>query len=177
MAGKNVWGAAALGVVMAVGLAGCEEKKPTEGVTDQADGHTHQKTHHVSHAHEHKAPHGGTLVELGGEFAHVELVLDTEAGKLTGYVLDGEAEKPLRLTSATLKLAVNGKDVELAAVANDLTGEKVGDTSEFAGQADMLKGLKTFDGTVAEITIRGKTFKGVVFKFPEGNDDHAGHKH
>ena len=36
---------------------------------------------------------GGTLVELGNEFAHVELVLDSNAGSLTAYVLDGEAQE------------------------------------------------------------------------------------
>jgi hypothetical protein len=42
--------------------------------------------------HEHTAPHGGSLVEFGEEFAHIELVLDSATGVLTAYVLDGEAE-------------------------------------------------------------------------------------
>src|SRR5205085_2013512 len=54
--------------------------------------------------HEHTAPHHGQLVELGEEFAHVELVLDRKAGRLTAYVLDGEAEQPVRVTQPTLTL-------------------------------------------------------------------------
>ena len=37
-------------------------------------------------AHQHHAPHGGILVELGEEFAQVELVLDPVAGSLTAYM-------------------------------------------------------------------------------------------
>ena len=50
-----------------------------------------------AHHHEHTAPHGGTLVALGEEFGHLELLLNKETGELTAYVLDGEAEKPVRL--------------------------------------------------------------------------------
>jgi hypothetical protein len=38
--------------------------------------------------HEHKAPHGGLLVEVGEEFAYIELVLDRTSGTLTAYMLD-----------------------------------------------------------------------------------------
>lgn len=34
---------------------------------------------------------------LGEEFGHLELLLNKETGELTAYVLDGEAEKPVRL--------------------------------------------------------------------------------
>ena len=47
--------------------------------------------------HEHHAPHHGALEVLGDEFAHVELVLDEKTGRLTAYVLDGEAENPRAL--------------------------------------------------------------------------------
>ena len=48
-------------------------------------------------AHQHKAPHKGTLVEFGEEFAHLELVLDQATGKISAWVLDGEAEKAVRV--------------------------------------------------------------------------------
>jgi hypothetical protein len=124
--------------------------------------------------HEHKPPHQGTLVELGEEFAHLELVLDSESGQLTGYVLDGEAEKPVRIEQREIALRVKGKpsdsSVVLKATGNPLTGEKPGDTSEFRGQANALKGLKEFDAAVAGITVKGKDFKDVSFNFPKGNE-------
>ena len=123
-------------------------------------------------AHEHHAPHKGTLVEFGEEFAHLELVIDQATGKISGYVLDGEAEKPIRVaqTEIVLKVAKEDFSVTLKAVANDLSGEKVGDTSEFEGQSDKLKGLKNFDALVVAITVKGKEFKDVKFNFPKGNE-------
>lgn len=128
------------------------------------------KTEEHQHAakHEHKAPHGGTLIELGGEFAHLELVLD--AGKLTAYVLDGHSDKPIRIEQKEIVLKVKGAMVSLQAVGSPLTGEKPGDTSQFEGQADSLKGQKEFDATVVRIVVKGKEFRDVPFNFPEGNE-------
>jgi hypothetical protein len=124
--------------------------------------------------HEHKPPHAGTLVEFGEEFAHLELVLDGATGKLTGYVLDGEAEKPVKVEQAEIVLKVKGKPAEfmvpLTGMGNALTGEKPGDTSQFEGQSDGLKGLKEFDAAVSRITIKGNSFKDVSFNFPQGNE-------
>ena len=123
-------------------------------------------------AHEHHAPHKGTLVEFGEEFAHLELVIDQASGKISGYVLDGEAEKPVRIAQKdiTLKVAKEDFSITLKAVANELSSEKEGDTSEFSGQSDKLKGLKNFDALVLQITVKGKEFKEVKFNFPKGNE-------
>ena len=59
-------------------------------------------------AHEHHAPHKGTLVELGEEFSHLEIVLDPASGKITAYALDGEAEKAVRLKQAEIVLKITG---------------------------------------------------------------------
>ena len=125
--------------------------------------------------HEHTAPHGGTLVVLGDEFAHLELVLDAETGKLTAYVLDGEAENPIRLEQEEIemKIGAGGKDylaLKLKAVPNVLTGETAGDSSEFSVQSDRLKGMERFGAVVTFITIKGKKFEEVEFGFPEGNE-------
>ena len=125
--------------------------------------------------HEHKAPHQGTLVEFGEEFAHLELVFDAPSGKLTGYVLDGEAEKPVRIEQKDMVLRVKGKPSEftvtLHAMGSALTGEKPGDTSEFGGESDALKGLKDFDASVVAIKVKGKDFKDVAFNYPKGNEE------
>jgi hypothetical protein len=125
-------------------------------------------------AHEHHAPHKGTLVEFGEEFAHLELVLDPATGKLTAYGLDGEAEKAVRLKQLEIVIGITGiKDLQtitLKAQGSELSGEKPGDTSEFSVTAEQLKNVKTFDGIVVAITIRGKDFKDVKFNFPKGNE-------
>lgn len=136
---------------------------------------TASKSAHAGH--EHKAPHAGTLVVLGEEFAHLELVLDADSGKLTGYALDGEAENPVRLKQPTIRIRIDRIDnkatsatVELTAVANPLTGESVGDTSEFSGSSPALKNAKAFDGVIQDLTARATNFRNVEFRFPEGNE-------
>ncbi len=125
-------------------------------------------------AHEHKPPHNGTLVEFGEEFAHLELLLEPDSGKLTGYVLDGEAENPVRLQQSSIKLKLNidckTLFLNLKAVASPLTGEVKGDTSEFSAVSKKLKGVEQFSGTVMLIKVSGETFKNVDFKYPEGNE-------
>jgi hypothetical protein len=124
--------------------------------------------------HEHRPPHGGTAVVLGDEAYHVELVRDAAAGKLQAYVFDGELENFVRspVPALTLEATVNGtvRTLVLPAVASPATGETVGDTSLFEAEADWLKATPNFDATLRSITIRGRTFTGVRFNFPHGND-------
>ena len=91
--------------------------------------------------HEHSAPHGGTLVVLGDEFVHLELVLDPKGGKLTAYVLDGEAERGIAVRQPSLGIEVQPEGGErfalaLKPVANVLTGETQGTIPpSFSGRA------------------------------------------
>lgn len=148
------------------------------------DDHGHEKkadkghAHH-GHGHAHEAPHGGTLVVFGDEFAHLEIVVDPADGKVNAYVLDGGAENAVRIKNRTLSLAIESKKknakttsatIELKAVGSELTGEKEGDTSEFEGKSAALKDLKKFEATLNSIEIKGKVFKKVRFRFPEGNE-------
>jgi hypothetical protein len=128
-------------------------------------------------AHEHKPPHHGTLVRFGDEFAHLELVLDPAAGRLTAYALDGEAEKPVRLKARSIAILVKPRTpagqpftLSLMPVANPLTGEVKGDTSEFTASVSRLEGLSDFDGKVKDLRIRGSRFHDVGFNYPKGNE-------
>lgn len=155
--------------------SGCEKKDAHHG--NQSDVHGTHAHHH------HTAPHGGTLVVLGEEFAHVEFVLEETRGKLTGYVLDNEAEKPVRLSQKTIELKVNrlksGQAItlQLKAVANVLTGETEGDTSQFEEQSDALKGMTEFHAQIASIAVKDQHFTDVGFDFPEGNEGEHGEHH
>jgi hypothetical protein len=134
--------------------------------------------------HEHKPPHGGALVELGDEAAHVEFLLDSKRGELTAYVLDGEAENPVRLAQREIvvrfsalnrptgetSVIADGQELHLTAVTNVLTGEIESDSSQFAASSDALKGVSGFRGTLTALTIRGATFAPVSFRYPEGNE-------
>jgi hypothetical protein len=130
----------------------------------------------VPTSHEHKAPHGGALVELGEEYAHIELVPDSVTGTLTVYALDKEAETGVRVKAGELQLdltiPVRGEGggqplaLTLKAVASALTGETVAESSQFAATSSALRGVGSFTGVLREITVLGKTFRDVALAYP-----------
>jgi len=142
---------------------------PTTQVAEEAHDHDHD--------HDHDAPHGGALVVVGDEEAHVEFVLDPETGKLTAYVLDAHAEDPVPVAHPELKLAVTlekegvdlpeAKEVVLLAV-NPADGK----AAEFAAVIEELKNAKEFDVALEVIQVGDKSHKGITFRFPEGKDAH-----
>ncbi|MBE2216452.1 MAG: hypothetical protein IAE82_21455 [Opitutaceae bacterium] len=146
-------------LVLAIALSACARKEESHGGEKAAaSGH-----------HEHVAPHGGTLVAVGDHQFNLELVHDAEDGRLTAYVLDAHAENFVRLPIQGFALIalVNGRreSLPLAAVGNPVTGETIGDTAEFAGFAEWLKGRVAFDAYIPAIDIRGTTFTDVRFAF------------
>lgn len=125
------------------------------------------------HSHEHTAPHGGTLVVFGEEFAHVEMKLDKATGKLTIYTLDGEAEKGVAVEQADIEIEVKKPKaftVKAVAVESTLSGSKKGAATEFEVTSDQLKGLDNFDAVVKSLKIKGKDHANVAFNFPKGNE-------
>lgn len=140
------------------------------------DGHgpgdpAHDDAH--AHAHVHAAPHGGTLVVLAEEALHVEFVLDPAEGRLTAYVLDAHAENGVRIAQKDLAVTLrNGGvavDLALAAVANAVTGETAGDTSEFTAASDALRGAASWEGSLRSIDVRGARFTDVAFRVGGGD--------
>lgn len=133
-----------------------------------------KETGHQHAAHAHQAPHGGTLIEIGEHAYNLEVVHDAALGKLSVYILDGHAENFVRVTAPTLPLQVTlpggaKHQLALAAIANAATGEKVGDTALFEGQADWLKSVREFDATVSTFAIKGTSIVNLSFNFPKGS--------
>lgn len=126
--------------------------------------------------HEHHAPHGGVLVELGGHQASLELRFDGTRGVLQAWLLDAHAENFVRTDQPGFEIEARAGGavhaVRFVAVANAMTGETVGDTATFEAPADWLRAAKAFDGRVKAITVRGVTFQDVPFKFSE-HEAHA----
>lgn len=143
-------------------VAGCSEDDPAEPApADHA-------------AHVHAAPHGGTLVVLAEEFAHLEFVLDPAESRLTCYVLGPHAASAVRVEEEVITVAVRFADpdaelpvdsrtLHMAAKANPLTGETVGDSSQFEATDPVLGRSASFDGLVPVVTVRGRKFQDVVF--------------
>jgi hypothetical protein len=141
---------------LAVTLTGC------------GDSHDHSKD---SGGHHHSAPHGGMLLEIGQHEYNLEFVVDTAAGKLDLYVLDGHAENFIRIAMPAIEVIATAGDktekLVLQPVANNATGEKAGDTSQFQAQADWLKTTPVFDGVINEINIKGSKHTFLPFRFPK----------
>lgn len=195
--------AAPLFPLVAAGLlasAGCDSaappKKPDTAATGKGKGADHDHDHdHHHHHHAEKGPHGGALVAIGEDAAHLEVVLDAESGKVTAYVLDGEAQNPVAIKAEQLELTYTrehahdhegedekGKDgddlpesgsIVLAAV----TPADDGTSTEFSGTAEDLKGAEKFDAVLTSIKIGKDEFKQVKFAYPEGNEHDHHHHH
>jgi hypothetical protein len=140
-----------LAAMLAASFTGCS--KP-ESASSAGGGHAH------------RAPHGGTLVEVGQHAYNIELVRDSTAGKLTAYILDGHAENFIRISAPAIELvAISGgqkRPLSLRAVANSATGETVGETSQFEAEADWLNSAGDFAGTIPSLEIRGTRFENIA---------------
>ncbi len=156
-------------VVLAVALTGCgapsapEPSPPTPAPAPPAPTGPGGRPAAARHAHE--APHGGTLVELGDGEAHLELVVDPDAGQMILYVLDGTAERDVRIAQPAVNVLSTTRDVsaalQLSAVGSLATGERAGDTSEFRGASDTLRGASRVDVRIESVTVRGQTYDNV----------------
>ncbi|MBI1319585.1 MAG: hypothetical protein GC168_11650 [Candidatus Hydrogenedens sp.] len=131
---------------------------------------------HEEHEHHHEAPRGGALVELGDHVAHFEVLLSAQTGTLKLYAMDGHVESPVRLAvpSIPIQVTLDGSaeplELEVQAVASELTGETVGDTSEFSVTDERLLNQSKFTATIPGVVVRGVQFDNVGFSFPEGNE-------
>ncbi len=119
------------------------------------------------------APHGGTVVKLG-TVAALEFVHDPSSGTLTAYVLNGAASGTQRSAAKTIDVEVTVPGgakvpVSLVSTANGLTGDAVGNSSQFGGAQPGLKGVTAFTGVVKQFVAGGETFTNVAFGYPVNN--------
>lgn len=160
-----------VGAAAALLLSGCEKKQ--QGITTYGSPHTPGDPHrpaaaHAATGHVHTAPNGGELVELGAHQFNLEFKYDAARGMLRAWVLDGHAENFVRVGMAAFEVQEDGglrRVITLRALANDLTGENVGDSSFFEGEAPWLKEIKHFDGVVKAVRVRDMDFRDVKFHF------------
>lgn len=152
------------GVALCYSLAGCgggkEDFKTAKQVSKDREAivkkkeEEHAKEH--EHDHHHHAPHHGSLTMVGDHAAQIELTVDAEAGKLTVYVLDGEAEKSLTVDQADLEVAVTPDGAADALTLKLAPADAAKQDDGFVAQDDKLKGVKKLKGTLASLKIKGK---------------------
>lgn len=120
------------------------------GNGDEEGGHSSGQ----SKAHSH-GPHGGHLLEVGDHVAHLEVIHDEEAGKLTVYVLGPDEKTPFPLEQAPqLKLVTEQGPLVLDLEKVDQVG------ATFSATADVMKGVEP-EGRVS-LTIEGKVYNPIL---------------
>ncbi|VAX36326.1 hypothetical protein-signal peptide prediction [hydrothermal vent metagenome] len=158
---------ACLALVTSLLITGCGgDKKDTP---PKGDEH--------GHAHPTKGPHGGSLIELGKEKYHAELVHDEKAKTVTIYLLDSEAKKavPVDAKEMVINLTHGGENEKFVLAASSDEGETGGKSSRFVSKnEELVEDLDAKDmKATLSIKIEGKSFSGDI-KHEHG---HEGHDH
>lgn len=119
---------------------------------------------HDEHEHGAKGPHGGSLVELGAEEFHAEVVLDHDAHAIRVFVLGKDAKTATPTAATELTLTPEGKDaLTLKAVPQEGDGE--GKSSRFELIDDDIVHTLMDAGMIhgkLRVTIDDKPFSGNV---------------
>jgi hypothetical protein len=122
----------------------------------------------------HEAPHGGALIPLGRNHAHLELLVDPDDGNVQLWFLDGEAKEPIRVGGNLLlvRFHVDGEDIPLPLfpAPDEAAGESRESTSRFAAGHQKLIGRGPMTGIIERVSVRKRIYKQVPFHYPEGNE-------
>ena len=151
------------------------------GSTDYKKTTDLKKAPAVPHAHEHgaKGPHGGSLVELGDEEFHGEVVLDHDAHTVRVFLMGKDAKTAAPTTATEVILAPEGKDaLTLKAVPQEGDGEGKSSRFELVDN-DVVHALldaKAIHGSL-RVTIGDKPFSGKVdYHLDDMHHDHKDDK-
>ena len=152
-----------------ISLLGCV---PASGPRPQASAH---KDHDHQHAHASQGPHGGSMIELGSEDFHAELVHDDQAGNITIYFLDASAKHaaPIDAPEVKVNLRHDGQAQQFKLVALADQGDPQGRASRFVSTQKELADELDHEHAHGQlvVTINGKQYRGDI----ERAHDHHGH--
>ena len=154
---------------LVLALTGCgREIKVPPSAAESADGHAHPSA----------GPHGGSLVELGNEEYHAELVHGDAAGTVTVYVLDSAAKASVAIDAPemSINLTHDGRGEQFKLAASAAPGDSQGNASRFVStDAELAEDLDQ-EEAAAElvVNIHGKQYRGAI---QHGHDHAGGHHH
>ena len=127
------------------------------------------------HAHASKGPHHGTLIELGKEEFHAELVHDDRS--VTVYILDSSAKTlvPIESKEITINLLHNSQPKQFKLAATPAKTDPPEKSSTFILiDPDLVAGIES-ESAVPKIIvlIEGKPYRGAItHKHPENDHVH-----
>lgn len=130
--------------------------------------------------HEHKAPHGGDLVELGDHEYSAEFVVNHDEHKLTIYVYDAHAENAVAIEQKEIVLSavIYDKETEFKVPAVASGDDKDAKASQFElADEELVDYLEEEDAEADfSLTINGKEYSG-EFGHHHHEDGEGHHKH
>lgn len=119
-------GISALCLGLLIGCGPTAEYKTNEQLkTERGDDHDHD-----DHGHGAAGPHGGSLVELGEEEYHAEVVVDEKTHSLVVYLLGKDAKTASAIAATEVTVGLGG-DKSATLKAAPLEGEGEGKASKF----------------------------------------------
>lgn len=167
--------------LLVLGLYGCSG--PSPATSNQAKPNPTVETEEAGHGHAHSSegPHGGSLIELGDEAYHAELVHDDAAGTVTVYVLDStaQAEVPIEAPEVTINIKHEGHGEQFKLAAAVPQGNTTGKSSQFgSNDAELAKELD-HEHAEAELVvlIDGKQYRGTIEHHHHDEEHGEGEEH
>ena len=158
------------------GAVGCDGGKSDYKKADDLKKAPAVHEEHSDHGHDAKGPHGGSLVELGADEFHAEIVLDHDAHALRVFVLGKDAKTAEPTTATEVVIALEGKD-PLTLKAAPQEGDGKGKSSRFElideKLIDAILDAKFLHGDL-RIAIGDKPFSGHIHTHLE--EAHHEHK-
>lgn len=181
----TLYGAGGCGKPDSSPTAGGSSESSADEEHDHAAGESHDgHQHEEGEGHDHAAagPHGGSLVELGNEEYHAELVHDEAGGAIIVYLLDGAAKNAVAIDAAELLVNVkhDGKGEQFKLASSPDTGDAPGKSSRFVSSDAELAGDLDDEHANAELVVEvnGKSYRGAIeHHHGHEEEDHAGHAH
>lgn len=175
------------GVAGVLAAVGCGETQPAKpAATADAEEHEHDEhgehDEHAGHDHAEMGPHGGSLIELGDEEYHAELLHDEKNHAVTIYVLDSKAENtvPIKASEVTIEIKAGDEQHEFPLAAVYLDEENKSQSFCFEAVDEDLSHVLDEEGAAAslKIDVNGKNFTGAIEHHHEHGHDHDhDHKH
>jgi hypothetical protein len=176
---KSLFATLAVPALLSLVISGCGDS--TTSNPDTATNGTPSATEAGhEHAHASEGPHGGTLIELGNEEYHAELVHDEQAGSVTIYLLDSAAKVsvPIEAADVSINLAHEGRGEQFKLSASADESDPQGKSSRFVSTDAELAEELDHEHAEAQlaVTINGKPYRGTIEHHnghDEGEHEHA----
>jgi hypothetical protein len=116
------------------------------------------------HEHPSEGPHHGSLIELGKEEFHAELVHDDQS--VTIYVLDSAAKSsiPIDASELWINLLMDGKPTQFRLAAAPDGNDPSGKSSRFVSTDSALASQLDKEAAAPKLSlsINGKSYRGII---------------